>query len=87
MQPLVSEFLDTLQSKKYAPNSIHSHRLDLSRFLRWLEIDEEGSDSQKLLVMLRKLNRQEIESYLWDFGDGQTAEGPQATHLLSLIHI
>ena len=64
MQPLVSEFLDTLQSKKYAPNSIQSHRLDLHRFLRWLEIDEEGSDSQKLLVKLRKLNRQDIEIYL-----------------------
>ena len=64
MQPLVSEFLDTLQSKKYAPNSIQSHRLDLHRFLRWLEIDEEESDSQKLLVKLRKLNRQDIESYL-----------------------
>jgi len=64
MQPLVSEFIDTLQSKKYAPNSIQSHRLDLHRFLRWLEIDEEESDSQKLLVKLRKLNRQDIESYL-----------------------
>ena len=64
MQPLVSVFLDTLQSKKYAPNSIQSHRLDLHRFLRWLEIDEEESDSQKLIVKLRKLNRQDIESYL-----------------------
>ncbi|MEE3200297.1 MAG: PKD domain-containing protein [Planctomycetota bacterium] len=27
---------------------------------------------------------QEIESYLWDFGDGQTAEGPQATHLYEI---
>ena len=64
MQPLVLEFLDSLQSKKYAPNSIQSHLLDLRRFLRWLEIEEEDSDSQKLLVMLRKLNRQDIEKYL-----------------------
>ena len=64
MQPLISEFLDSLRSKKYAPNSIQSHRLDIRRFLKWLEIEEEDSDSQKLLLMLRKLDRNDIESYL-----------------------
>ena len=64
MQPLVSEFIDSLRSKKYAPNSIQSHRLDLRKFLQWLEIDEEDSDSQKLLTLLRKLNPEDLENYL-----------------------
>ena len=64
MQPLVSEFIDSLRSKKYAPNSIQSHRLDLKKILQWLEIDEEDSDSQKLLALLRKLNPEDLENYL-----------------------
>ncbi|MBC8258609.1 MAG: tyrosine-type recombinase/integrase [SAR324 cluster bacterium] len=64
MQPLVSEFLDSLKSKKYASNSIQSHRLDLRKFLQWLEIDEEDSDSHKLLVKIRKLSLVDLETYL-----------------------
>ena len=32
--------------------------------MQWLEIDEEDSDSQKLLAMLRKLNPEDLENYL-----------------------
>ena len=63
MQPLVSEFLDSLRSKKYAPSSIQSYRLDLKKFLQWLEIDEEDSDSRKLLALLRKFNVEDLENY------------------------
>ena len=49
MQKLVSDFLDSLKNKKYAPNSIQSHRLDLRKFLKWMEIDEDNYDSQELL--------------------------------------
>ena len=64
MQPLVLEFLDSLHTKKYSTNSIQSHRLDLRKFLKWLELDEEDSDSQKLLVQIRKLSSDDIENYL-----------------------
>ena len=45
MQQLVSDFLDSLKNKKYAPNSIQSHHLDLRKFLNWLEIDEDNYNS------------------------------------------
>ena len=64
MQPLVLEFLDSLQTKKYSINSVQSHRLDLRKFLKWLEIEEEDSDSNKLLAAIRKLGTDEIENYL-----------------------
>ncbi len=64
MQPLVLEFIESLQNKKYAANSIQSHRLDLLKFLKWLEIDVDDSDSQKLLALIRKLSPEDIENYL-----------------------
>ncbi len=64
MKPLVTEFLDTLRNKKYAPNSIQSHRLDLRKFLQWLETDEDNYDSQELLEKIRKLSPEDLESYL-----------------------
>ena len=64
MQQLVSEFLDSLINKKYAPNSIQSHRLDLRKFLKWLEVDEDNFDSQELLEKIRRLSLEDLETYL-----------------------
>jgi len=64
MQMLVSEFLDSLNNKKYAPNSIQSHRLDLRKFLRWIKVDEGDFDSQELLKKIRRLNLEDLEKYL-----------------------
>ena len=64
MQQLVSDFLDSLSNKKYAPNSIQSHRLDLRKFLKWLEVDEDNYDSQELLKKIRRLNLEDLETYL-----------------------
>ena len=64
MQQLVSEFLDSLRNKKYAPNSIQSHRLDLRKFLKWLEVDEDNFDSQELLEKIRRLSLEDLETYL-----------------------
>ena len=61
MQQLVSEFLDSLKNKKYSPNSIQSHRLDLRKFLKWLKIDEYNYDSQELLEKIRNLNLAETQ--------------------------
>ena len=64
MQQLVSEFLDSLKNKKYSPNSIQSHRLDLRKFLKWLKVDENNYDSQELLEKIRNLNLEDLETYL-----------------------
>ena len=64
MQQLVSDFLDTLNKKKYALNSIQSHRLDLRKFLMWLEIEEDNYDSLELLEKIRRLNPEDLEAYL-----------------------
>jgi len=64
MQQLVSDFLDSLYNKNYAPNSIQSHRLDLRKFINWLEKDEENYDSQELLKKIRSLNLEDLEDYL-----------------------
>ncbi len=64
MQQLVSEFLDSLKNKKYSPNSIQSHRLDLRKFLKWLKVDEDIYDSQELLEKIRNLNLEDLETYL-----------------------
>ena len=64
MQQLVSEFLDSLKNKKYSPNSIQSHRLDLRKFLKWLKVDEDNYDSQELLEKIRNLNLEDLETYL-----------------------
>ncbi len=64
MQQLVSEFLNSLNNKKYSPNSIQSHRLDLRKFLRWLKVNEDNYDSGELLKKIRKLNLEDLEDYL-----------------------
>ena len=64
MQQLVSEFLDSLSNKKYAPNSIQSHRLDLRKLLKWLQIDENNFNSQELLEKISRLNLEDLETYL-----------------------
>ena len=64
MQQLVSEFLDSLKNKKYSPNSIQGHRLDLRKFLKWLKVDEDNYDSQELLEKIRNLNLEDLETYL-----------------------
>ena len=64
MQQLVSEFLDSLKNKKYSPNSIQGHRLDLRKFLKWLKVDEDNYDSQELLKKIRNLNLEDLETYL-----------------------
>ncbi len=64
MQQLVSEFLYSLKEKKYSPNSIQSHRLDLRKFLKWLKVDEDNYDSRVLLKKIRKLNLEDLEQYL-----------------------
>ena len=64
MQRLVSEFLNSLSNKKYSPNSIQGHRLDLRKFLKWLKVDEDNYDSQELLEKIRNLNLEDLETYL-----------------------
>ena len=64
MQQLVSEFLDSLKNKKYSPNSIQGHRLDLRKFLKWLNVDEDNYDSRELLEKIRNLNLEDLETYL-----------------------
>ena len=64
MQHLVSEFLDSLSNKKYAPNSIQSHRLELRKFLKWLEVDKDNFDRQELLEKIHRLNLEDLETYL-----------------------
>ena len=64
MQQLVSEFLDSLKNKKYSPNSIQGHRLDLRKFLKWLKVDEDNYDSQELLEKISNLNLEDLETYL-----------------------
>ena len=64
MQQLVSEFLDSLKNKKYAPNSLQSHRLDLRKFLKWLKVDEDNYDNEELLKKIRRLNLEYLEKYL-----------------------
>ena len=64
MQPLVSNFLDSLRSKKYSENSIRSHYLDLNKFFNWLEFSDNEYDSQKILIKIRNLIREDIENYI-----------------------
>ena len=64
MQQPVSNFINSLNNKNYAPNSIQSHRLDLRKFLKWLEIDADNYDSQELIKKIRKLNLEDLETYL-----------------------
>ena len=64
MQTLVSEFLDSLRLKKYSSNSIQCHSLDIQKFFKWLEIEDEDSDSQRVLIIFSKLTSDDIEFYI-----------------------
>ena len=58
MDPLIAQFIEYLQTKKYSLNSIQNHRLDLLRFKDWLE--NQGGPP---LFRLQKLTVEEIQSY------------------------
>ena len=64
MSQLVSEFLSSLKNKKYSPNSIQSHRLDLSKFIKWLKVDEENHDSQEVTEKISSINLDDLETYI-----------------------
>ncbi len=64
MYQTVAEFLNSLNNKKYSPNSIQGHRLDLLKFLKWLDLDRENCDSQDLIKKIRILNLDDLETYL-----------------------
>jgi len=64
MQQVVWEFIDLLQNKKYSSSSISSHQLDLRKFFKWLGIDEDSSDSDKLISLVSKLHPEDIEDYV-----------------------
>ena len=36
------------KNKKYSPNSIQSHRLDLRKFIKWLKVDEDNFDNNMI---------------------------------------
>ena len=78
MDPLIAQFIEYLQTKKYSLNSIQNHRLDLLRFKEWLEI-QEGST----LNRLQKLTAEEIQSYA-DFLQHSLKPRTVARHLSSL---
>jgi len=56
---LVAEFLRTLQSNRYSENSLHSHRLDLKKFLTWL-----GVWDGDVVVRLRTLGLDDLNDYV-----------------------
>ena len=64
MKEIVLGFLETLRNKKYATNSISSHRQDLKKFLKWFNIEEENSENKKILDFLRQLKQTDIEEYI-----------------------
>ncbi|MEE2717438.1 MAG: tyrosine-type recombinase/integrase [SAR324 cluster bacterium] len=56
---LVAEFLRTLQFNRYSENSLHSHRLDLKKFLTWL-----GVWDGDVVVRLRTLGLDDLNDYV-----------------------
>ena len=58
MEPLIAQFIQYLQFKKYSASSIQSHRLDVLRFQEWLE-----STGKTTLSHLRKLTHEDIQAY------------------------
>tara|TARA_Y100001970_G_scaffold267745_1_gene358124 strand:+ start:777 stop:1697 length:921 start_codon:yes stop_codon:yes gene_type:complete len=64
MQEIVLEFIETLRNKKYASNSISSHKQDLRKFFKWLNIEEDNSNNEELLEILTKLSQSDIEEYI-----------------------
>ena len=59
MDPLIAQFVEYLQTKKYSLNSIQNHRLDLLRFKEWLE-----SQGGPALHRLQKLAVEDIRTYI-----------------------
>lgn len=76
---LIAPFLQHLQSQQYSENSLQSHRLDLRRFLAWLE-PEEGSSP---LPRLKHLALEQLEAYQEDLGQ-HYKQRTVARHLSSL---
>jgi len=64
MQEIVLEFIETLRNKKYANNSINSHKQDLKKFFKWFNKEEEQIDNKILLDLLQKLKKSDIEEYV-----------------------
>ena len=58
-QPLLQEFLNLLREKKYSENSLHSHRLDLQKYLDWL-----GDGGEVRLEQLQVLKPADIQDYV-----------------------
>ncbi|MBF0288194.1 MAG: tyrosine-type recombinase/integrase [SAR324 cluster bacterium] len=58
MDHVFLQFIEYLQTKKYSLNSIQNHRLDLLRFKKWLEGDDDFS-----LPHLQKLTSEHIQAY------------------------
>ena len=83
MQPVVLEFIDLLRNKKYASSSINNHRLDLKKFFKWLGIEADNSDSEKLIRLLSKLNPADIEDYIIFLGQSYKPR-TLARHISSL---
>ena len=52
MHEIVLEFIHSLRNKKYAPNSIISHKQDLKKFFKWLNIKEENLDNNEIIFFL-----------------------------------
>ncbi len=85
MQQLVSDFLELLNNKKYAPNSIQGHRLDLHKFLKWLEIDE----NCRFLGTFPGVNRTRVFSIPFggdrDYNDATIRLAAEAGHSAMLL--
>jgi len=64
MHEIVLEFIHSLRNKKYAPNSIISHKQDLKKFFKWLNIKEENIDNNEIIEILTKLSKSDIEEYI-----------------------
>ena len=64
MHEIVLEFIHSLRNKKYAPNSIISHKQDLKKFFKWLNIKEENLDNNEIIEILTKLSKSDIEEYI-----------------------
>ncbi len=75
---LVLEFLRCLKSGRYSENSLHSHRLDLKKFLTWLGVWEGD-----VVVRLRTLGLDDLNDYVTHL---QESHKPRtvARHLSSL---
>ncbi len=58
---LVEPFLQMLVSRRYATNSLQSHRLDVQRFLKWLV--PEGTEP---LPLLQRLQPEDLDRYRQD---------------------